>query len=81
MRTVDELLEKARKLPLKAQRELRDRLIKSLEQRDSGWRSADAGPYGSLLGSAGSTHSRAPDVSRNNRTHLAESYAPKRSRR
>lgn len=81
MRMVDELLEQAKKLPLKAQRELKDRLAESLEQRETTAESPEAGPYASLLSSAGSAHSTAPDVSRNKRKHLAEIYAPKRSGR
>jgi hypothetical protein len=55
------------------------------EGRDDG-RSAETpdnqapadGPYGSLLGSAGSAESLADDVATNKDKHLAEIYAPKR---
>lgn len=41
----------------------------------------ERGPYSSLLNSAGSAESLAPDVARNKHEHLAEIYAPKRNAR
>ena len=64
--------------------ETTEELIRILrEGRDDG-SSAEApenGPYGSLLGSAGSAESLADDVASNKDKHLAEIYAPKRSGR
>ena len=66
--------------------ETTEELIRILrEGRDDG-SSAEApenqapadGPYGSLLGSAGSAESLADDVASNKDKHLAEIYAPKR---
>ena len=77
MRTVDELLEQAKRLPSQARRELRDRLDESLEEEPA--EKADEGPYASLLKSAGGAHSLSPDVARNKNKHLADIYAGKRS--
>ncbi len=81
MRMVDDLLEQARRLPLQARRELRDRLDESLEEERPDEEKADEGPYASLLRSAGTAHSLAPDVARNKNKHLAEIYAGKRNGR
>jgi hypothetical protein len=42
---------------------------------------SDGGPYSSLLNSAGSAESLAPDVSRNKHGHLSDIYASKRHAR
>jgi hypothetical protein len=76
MRSVDELLEQARRLPAEARRELRDRLDEFLEE-DPAVR-VDEGPYSSLLKSAGSAQSLFSDVSRQKNKHLADIYAGKR---
>jgi hypothetical protein len=82
MRTVDDLLEEAKRLPLQARRELRDRLAESLEDEEhSAAQETVEGPYAALLKSAGSAHALAPDVARNKNKHLVEIYAPKRTER
>jgi hypothetical protein len=81
MRTVEELLDEAKKLPVKARKELRDRLAESLEVEKPCPEPSEEGPYASLLRSAGSAHSTARNVSRNKNKHLAEIYAPKRAGR
>ncbi len=68
MRTVDELLEQAKRLPPQDRKELRDRLDESLGEEPA--QRVDEGPYASLLKSAGAAHSLFPDV-----------YAGKRSGR
>jgi hypothetical protein len=78
MRTVDDFLEEAKRLPPLARRELRDRLAESLEEEERpDAEGPEEGPYASLLRSAGSAHALAPDVARNKNKHLAEIYAPK----
>lgn len=79
MRTVDDLLEQAKRLPPQARRELRDKLDETLEEeeRPTG-EGADEGPYASLLKIAGTAHSKYPDVSSDKNKHLAEIYAGKR---
>ena len=82
MRTVDKLLEQARRLPPQARRELRDKLDELLAGagRPSEEQAAD-GPYASLLSSAGTAHALFPAVARNKNKHLAEIYAGKRGNR
>jgi len=79
MRTVDDLLEQAKRLPPQARKELRDRLDESLgaEERKAA-ETVDEGPYASLLKMAGSAHSVFPDVARHKNSHLADVYAAKR---
>jgi hypothetical protein len=83
MRAVDELLEQARRLPPQARRELRDRLDASLEAEEhkDAAESPKDGSYASLLRSAGSAHSFAPDIARKKNEHIAQIYAPKRTGR
>jgi hypothetical protein len=79
MRTVEELLEQAKRLPPQARRELKDRLEESLEEEERpAAEKADEGPYASLLRMAGTAHSKSPDVSVNKNKHLAEIYAGER---
>lgn len=72
MRTVDDFLEEAKRLPPLARRELRDRLAESLAEERPDAEGPEEGPYASLLRSAGSAHSLAPGVARNKNKHLAE---------
>jgi hypothetical protein len=78
MRAIDELLERAKRLPLDAQRELRDRLEESLEEAAPPAEAGNEGPYAALLQIAGTAHSKYPDVSANKNRHLSEIYAGKR---
>ena len=79
MRTVDELLEQAKRLSPQARKELRDRLDESLGEEPA--EGMDEGPYASLLKSAGAAHSLFPDVARNKNKHLADIHAGKRGSR
>ena len=66
--------------------ETTEQLIRLLQEGRNDGRSPETpdnqapadGPYGSLLGSAGSAESLADDVASNKDKHLAEIYAPKR---
>jgi hypothetical protein len=82
MRTVDDLLEQAKRLPPQARKELRDRLDESLVAEEHAVAEpVEEGPYASLLKKAGSAHSLFPDVARNKNSHLADVYAAKRGDR
>jgi hypothetical protein len=82
MRTVDDLLEQAKRLPPQARKELRDRLDESLgAEEPPAAETVAAGPYASLLKMAGSAHSLFPDVARHKNSHLADVYAAKRGDR
>jgi hypothetical protein len=78
MRTVDDLLEKARRLPPKARRELRDKLDESLSSRGVDSEPEEEGPYAALLDLAGTAHAKDNDVARNKNMHLAHIYASRR---
>ena len=82
MRTVDDLLEQAKRLPPQARKELRDKLDESLgsEVRPAAGE-GEEGRYASLLKMAGSAHSLFPDVARHKNRHLADVYAAKRGDR
>lgn len=78
MRTVDDLLEQAKRLPPQARKELRDKLDESLQDGERpAAGAADEGPYASLLAIAGTAHSKYPDVSVHKNKHLAEIHAGK----
>lgn len=72
MRTVDEILEQARRLPPDEQRKIAAELLKGLEQAAGGIpRNAERGPYADWLAAAGSVRSDFDNLSRDKYQHVA----------
>jgi hypothetical protein len=69
MRSVDEILERAKRLPIKERRELVERL-EDLDQTES--EQPGEGPYDALLALAGTAHSDIPDLAENKCKHVAD---------
>ena len=69
MRTVDEIVEQAKRLPLKERLELVERL-EDLDATES--EQLGNGPYDALLELAGTVHSDVPDLAENKCSHVAE---------
>ncbi len=71
MRTVDEIVEQAKRLPINERRELRERLEELEAEGEEGELVAER-PYAGWLAAAGSMHSDFTDVSENKCKHVAD---------
>lgn len=79
MRTVEEIIEQARRLSAEDRRRLLDELEESLAEEESAQAKASAkGLYTRSLALAGTMHSDFTDVSTDKYKHLGEVYADQR---
>ena len=81
MATLDDIVEQARRLPLRDRRELAQKIEDMLADDEASMTaSSGAGPYATTLAASGSGHTDFADVSTDKYGHLAEAYADRHDR-